>query len=229
MIHEKLPDKQGTGGVLAYMGSRFQLSRVNGIFMETIPFCKSLLGSVVIGFVIPVQHVTGEWLANAFAEFFDNGIGGIEKVIGVNETDVDFVADAVGVAVGAISLIFLAGDFWSDLSNATKVIEKRAKLDISCFLGIEVVETRDLVQRRDSAPVIGRNARSWMADQEGEVELFEESLWDDCRVVWLSKSIVRIAIVFDSLCIFGRSDVHLDMAVTAALAVRANSALVIDQ
>lgn len=218
-----------------YMRSWFQLRRVDSILVESIPLRKSLLGGVVISLVIPVEHIAREWFADAFAEFFDNGVWSVEKIISVNEADVDFFADSVSMTVGSIrsirsiSLCVLTSNFWSNLSNTAEVIEQSAELGVSSFLRIKVVESCDFVQRRDRAPVIRWDARSWVADQEGEVELLQESLWDDCWVVWLGNGVIWISIILDSLCIFGRCDIDFDVTFAVALAIRADSALVVNQ
>lgn len=143
--------------VITYMGSWSQLGGVDGIFVETIPLCKSLLGGIVISLVIPVEHIARKRLSNALAEFFDDSVRCIEEIISIDEADIDFVAGSVGMAVCSvrpIGLVLLTSDFWPHLADTAEVIEKRAELGISSFFGVEVVESRDFVQWRDRASVV---------------------------------------------------------------------------
>ena len=83
-------------------------------------------------------------------------------------------------------------NLWPDLADRAKIVKQPAQLVVSRLGGHEVVKPGDLVQWRDTAAIIRRNARPWMSYQECEMEVSQRIPRDYGGVVGLSIRVVRI-------------------------------------
>lgn len=90
-----------------------------------------------------------------------------------------------------ILLLALAGDLGSDLSDIFEVVEDSSQFIITGLARVKLCKSRDLIKRWYGAAIIRRNARAWVADEEGEVELLQYLGWNDGRVAWLCFGSVR--------------------------------------
>ena len=69
-------------------------------------------------------------------------------------------------------------------------VEETAKLIIPGFVGIEFIETCDLIQRWNRASKIGGDAGMGISDQESIVKLFKQSFGHDGGISGLSFRII---------------------------------------
>ena len=162
-----------------YGRSRLEILGVNGILVETVPFLERVLGLLVLLLGVPVQHAHVELDADGSAVVPEHAFWVVEEVIGVQDADLDAVGRGHGAVVG------LAADLGADDTGVFAVVEEAAKLIVAGLLGHELVEAGLLDERRNAAPVIAGNGVARVADKEGEVELLEQLLGHDRRVVGL--------------------------------------------
>ncbi len=120
------------------MRPRLQITAIHCILVKARPFFKRLSSLLLILVGVPFQHALVVFDADALAEGFDNELGAVEEVVGVDDADVDArmpvgmavrvaICVAVGVAVGAAVGSGVAIDFgtigrvccnlWSNLAN----------------------------------------------------------------------------------------------------------------
>ena len=168
--------------------------------MEALPFLKGFLGKFLVFLVVPDQHLRIPLDSRGLAERLD-GLGRlVEKVVCVDDADLDGVTVTVGSiirrTIGAVRFSLLASRIWSDLAFGTQVVEEAAQLVVASFIGAEVVEASHFVQGRDGAAVVAGNAVFWVADEEGEVVCLQEICWDDAGVVGLAVGVVGIRWTF---------------------------------
>lgn len=169
---------QGAGQT--YMGSGLELGRIDGILVETFPLLKSLFGILVVLFVVPVQHAGRILDTNTLAELLKNSRGGVQKVIGIDNANVHGSALVLSVCC------VLTSDLGANLTARTKVVEQTALLVVSSLGGHEVVETSDLIKRRNGASPVAGNAVLGVTNEEGEVEFVENFGRNHSRVSGLS-------------------------------------------
>lgn len=102
----------------------------------------------------------------------------IKKIVGIHDANIDLCVFGIAVTVpirtsivpvGIITKFRMTSNTRPYLAVGTKVVEHTAELVVAGFGGHEVVEPGDFVKWRDGASVIRRNARTRVANQEGEV------------------------------------------------------------
>ena len=111
-------------------------------------------------------------------------VDAVDAVAAVDSTIV-IVIIVVHISVAAVAIGVLPGDVGPDLADTAEIVEDAADFVVAGFGRHEVVKSRNFVERGDRATIVRRNAGSRVADQEGEVELLEDSRWNHGRVVWL--------------------------------------------
>jgi hypothetical protein len=84
--------------VETYLSSGLELSRVDGVLVETSPLLKGLLCISVVFLIVPVQHAGRVFDTDALAELLQNGRRVVQKIIGINDTNVDSPALLLDVA-----------------------------------------------------------------------------------------------------------------------------------
>jgi hypothetical protein len=162
-----------------YGGSRLQVFGVDGILVETVPLLESVLGGLVLLLGVPVQHFHVELDADGGAVVPEHALGVVEKIIGVQNADLDAVGGGDGAAV------LLTADLRTDDAAVLAVIEEATELIVARLLGHELDEAGLLDERRHAAAVIAGNRVARVADKESEVELLEQLLGHDRRVARL--------------------------------------------
>lgn len=203
-----------------HMGSisGFERSAVNGILVETSPFLKSVFGSLVVVFGVPVQHGGGVVDADFLAVGGDDSLWVVQEVVCVDNGDADF---------SILQISMVASKSRPDLLILDKKIEDTAKFIVASLSGHEVVEAGDLIQWWNGAAEVGWDTVSWMTDEESEVELPQDLSWDDSgisrfgsRVVWVRCLGVAIGMAVDTIGTIG-----IAIGYTVCLSVCANPLL----
>lgn len=181
--------------------SGLQFAALNRILVKTLPFLERVFCLLVVRFRVPFQHAGIVVETDGLAVCSDDTGWVGEEVVGVDDADVNFLifgmANAIGQvgAVGSVNAIVhgsivlgvgLPGDIRPNLANTTEVIEDTTHLIVAGFGRQKIVETGDFIEWRDRAAVIRRDAGSWVADQEGEVELLEDLRRDHGGIVGFS-------------------------------------------
>ena len=162
-----------------YGRSRLEVLGVDGVLVEAVPLLERVLGLLVLLLGIPVQHAHVELDADRGAIVSEHALWVVEEVISVKDADLDAVGRSDGAVVG------LAADLGADDAGVFAVVEEAAELVVAGLFGHELVEAGLLDERRHAAPVIAGNGVARVADKEGEVELLEQLLGHDRRVVGL--------------------------------------------
>jgi len=180
------------------VSSGLESRRVDGVLVEASPLLELVLGELVVLWCIPLEHGGLEVDADAGAEFAHDALWVVQKVVGVDDADLVAgggvavgVAIAVGVAV-AVSVRLLSGDGGPDDAFVLQVVEDATLLVIAGLFGHEVVETGDLVERRNGAAPVAGNAVDRVTDQKGKVKLLEDLFGDHGRVARLGDGWVRV-------------------------------------
>ena len=163
----------------AYGCAGLQVLGVDGVLVEAVPLLESVLGLLVLLLGVPVQHAHVELDADGSAVVPEHALWVVKEVVGVQNADLD----AVGRGDGAV--VWLAADLGADDAGVFAVVEEAAELIVASLLGHELVEAGLLDKRWHAAPVIAGNGVAGVADKEGEVELLEQLLGHDRRVVGL--------------------------------------------
>ena len=198
--------RRGTIVRSTYVLPRVQSGRVDSILVESLPLLKCILGILVVLLGIPLQHCGLEFDANALAELTHDSLRVVEKIVCVDDADLDLVrvvGMSVGVSVGmpvgmpvgmtiGMSNCLLASDLGSDDASVLEIVENTALLVIPSFSRHEVVEASNLVKRRYRATPVAGNAVARVTNQKGEMELSEDFAGDDGRVARLRDCRVRI-------------------------------------
>jgi len=153
------------------VSSGLELSGVDSILVETSPLLKGLLGVGMVLFVVPVQHAGRVFDADTLAELLEDSRGVVQKVVGVDNTDVHSSA--------LLFASLLSSKLGSDLTARTQVVEKTTLLVVAGFGGHEVVKTGNGVERGNGASPVAGNAVLGVADEESEVELVQDLGRDD--------------------------------------------------
>ena len=164
---------------------------IDSIFVETRPFRESGLSNAMVVFVIPIQHVRAILDPDFLAIGFNDARWIVEKIIGINNSDADLAIFQFGIPTG---------DSRPNLLLLAKKFEEAVKLIVSSLRWHEVIETSDLVERRNRAAPIGWNAVAWMTDQEREVKLLQDLCRYNCGVTELCLSVVRIRSLIATIC-----------------------------
>lgn len=164
---------------MTYVLPRLEISRVNGILVETVPLLERLLGHLLV-FIVPAQHVRLELLVDGVAVLPENTLWIIKEIVGVNDADLNTARLLDSAAIIATL------DTRTNETGILAVIEKAAKLIVAGLAREEVVETGLLHERRDTAAVVAGDGVFRMADQEGEMKLLKELPWHDSRITLLS-------------------------------------------
>ena len=158
------PERQAT-----YVGSRLQVRRIDGIFMESWPLLKRLLGACLVFFVVPVQHVGIVFEIYALAELLEDPFRLVEEVVRINHADLDssFFDLAGIVTIGATVCAMYISVVWTTrpyLASRSEIIEYSTNLVVASFKWIKVVEARKLVKWWNGAAIVGWDARVRVAD-----------------------------------------------------------------
>jgi hypothetical protein len=178
-----------------------QLSAVDGILVETLPLLELPLSKGLVLFCIPYEHF---WLVvdtGGLAYSLDHARRVVEQLISVHNADLD----ALRVAVGTVGLAGLASRLRADDSLLAEVIEQLTQLRVSRLVLSEVIPTCQLIQGRECAAVVARNAVLGVSDEENKVVCCEKVSGEDSRVSLLNSRIVRVrfaGLIFPSL--YGR-------------------------
>lgn len=168
-----------------YGGSGLEVLGVDGVLVEAVPLLERVLGLLVLLLGVPVQHAHVELDADGGAVVPEHALWVVEEVVGVKDANLDAVGRCDGAIVG------LAADLGADDTGVFAVVEEAAELIVAGLLGHELVEAGLLDKRRHATPVIAGNGVARVADKEGEVELLEQLLGHDRRVVGLRRSVIR--------------------------------------
>jgi hypothetical protein len=104
------------------VSSGLEFSRVDSVLVEASPLLECLLGMVVVFFVVPVQHAGRVFDANALAELLKDGRRVVQKIISVNDTDVNS---------STLLLAILTCELGTDLAARTEVVEQATLLIIT--------------------------------------------------------------------------------------------------
>lgn len=166
------------------MSPRLQVSRMDGILVKAFPFLERIHGQFGIFRGVPIEHVRMVVNADAFAEGLDYVSWLVEQIVCVNNADLhaSFAALAIGVSVGkpvrdtvgmAVSFWLLTCQIRSNCSVTAKKIKQLTELEVTSFVVAKAVEASGLIQRRDAAAIIARDARLWVANKESKMELFQ--------------------------------------------------------
>lgn len=177
------------------MGSGFEILGIERVFMKPLPFLKRIVGSLLVFVIVPVQHPWREFKANALTVLFDDAFGIVKEVICVDETNVD-------LSIVGIASILLSREFLTHQPRVLGKVEEATEFVVAGFVGIEIVEACDVVQRRDRTTVIRWNAGMRVTDEEGEMELLQKLARDDGGIAILCSSCKGkgcLALVTDSI------------------------------
>jgi hypothetical protein len=199
--------------------------------VETWPFLKRLLGTCLVFFVVPVQHIGLVFEVHTLAEPLQDTFGVVEEVVCINYTDLDtwFLGlggiVAIGGAVGLLRVgiaVCVVCMTWSDLAYLSQVVEHPMNFVVSSLDWIEIVESGKLVEWRDGAAVIGWDARVRVTDQESKVKFGEHVGRDDGGVVglcfgviWCESVLTARACTIDVIDTIGDCAVRSDSALDA--------------
>lgn len=168
-----------------YGGSGLQVFGVDGVLVEAVPLLESVLGVLVLFLRVPVEHRHVELDPDGRAVLPEHTFRVVEQVVGVQDADFDAAWLRDRAVVG------LAADLGSDNAGLLEVVEGATQLVVTGFFRHEVVEAGLLDERRHAAAVIAGNGVARVADKEREVELLQQLLGHDSRVVRLGWSGVR--------------------------------------
>lgn len=159
--------------------------------MESGPLLKRIFGSLLALLVAPLQHLWAVVNAYFLAKSFDDSVGIIQQIVGINDGDTDFAV---------AQLTMLTSDGRSDLLLVLQVIKNSAELVVAGFGGHEIVKPGDGGLGRDGTVIVRRDAAARMANQEGEVEFLENLLRNHCWITGLSLGIVGIWCLLCAVC-----------------------------
>ena len=143
----------------------------------------------------PIEHVGGKIDTCALTKGLDDPGRIVQQIVGIYNAHLDPPSDSIRGVVSIAcrsSIGSLTCSCWPNLADGAKIIEQAAQLIVSRLGWHEVIEPSDPVQWRDTAAVVGRNTRTWVPDQEGEVEVPQCIPRDHGRVVGLSIRVERI-------------------------------------
>lgn len=171
--------------------------------MEAPPLRELLPGEAAVLLAVPAEHVGRVLDADAPAVGLDHGRGVVEEVVCVDDADLhSFFGRSVDAVhtIGAVHLLdtldvgveTTRGDVRSDKAHLAHVLKDPADLVVAGLGGVEIVEARHLVQRRDGAAVVRGDAVVRIADQEGEVEPGQHLQRHDGRVARLGLGVVGV-------------------------------------
>ena len=165
-----------------------QFCRIDSILMESLPLFESLFCLLMVELRVPVQHGWFILHPYALAIRLNNPARVIQEVIRVNNADLHAsflrVIDPFRFSVG---LAVLDND-----ARFKEVVECATQFIVACFTWHEVVKTRYAVEGRDCATVVARDAAARVADQEGEMEVFQYCQWYHCGVIRLGGSAIWV-------------------------------------
>ena len=150
---------------------------MNRIVVEAEPLLEGILHVLLVIRVVPDEHVGAVVDASLLAEGLDNFIWVIKQVVGIEHRDLDTalfvsVGGTIGGAVGLLGV--LASQLGTNKTLRFQVVEQLHKLDVAGLAGQEVLEAGGLIQRRDGAAVVRRDATARVADQERPVVLLQD-------------------------------------------------------
>lgn len=181
---------------------RLQIRRMDRVLVEALPLLKHLHSVLLLLRSVPVQHVGRIVNADALAKCLDDLVGLVQEVVGVDDANLYF---AVAIAVAVRLLLVLAAlalsrNSRTNVPDGAEIVERAAEFVVARFVGAEVVEARHLVERRDCAAVVRRDALARVADEKRKVELLEQACRQHGRVIRL-----RLRGVRETLCRIGDS------------------------
>lgn len=180
---------------------------VNGVVVEAIPLLKGLGGVLLVVLVAPLQHGGAVVDADLLAVGLEDGLGVVEQVVGVDDGDGAALRTHAPLAARVVERLvqgrLVAGLGGADDALVEQVVEQPAQLVVPGLGGHELVEARQLAQRRDRAPVVGRDGPPRVPDQEGPVEATQHLGRHHRRVVLLGVVVCRP--VDETVCVGGSS------------------------
>jgi hypothetical protein len=115
--------------------TRLQRRAANSVIVEAVPFLKRVFGLPVVLLTVPVQHRGGVRKAGFFAEGFDDAVGVVGEVVGVNYGDAD-------LAIVHWAFVFSCKSRPNE-SFRQEVVEDPAEFVVTCFVRHEVIESDD--------------------------------------------------------------------------------------
>lgn len=153
--------------------------------MEALPLLKLVLGELMVLLGVPLQHPIVPCNAHALAECTHDPLRISEHLIRVDEADLHLVAAVTigGRVTVRVTIGLLASNLRPHNTGGAEVVEDAPQLVVAGFFGHEVAEARDVVEGRDGAAPVARDAVLRVADEEGEVELAQNLIRDHGRVL----------------------------------------------
>lgn len=124
---------------------------LDSIVMEAIPLGK-MLSSMLTVLFIPLQHTLLEVDVGSIAVTSDRLLWVVQHIIRIHDRQVLPVDEPL----------------------LDQKVKQPHELLVPSLVGHEVVEARDLLQRRDRTPVVRGDGAARMADEEGEVKFAKD-------------------------------------------------------
>lgn len=144
--------------------------------MEPAPFLETVCGVPIIVLGIPAEHTGIVLDPDAIAERLHHGPRFLQHLVRVDNADIDpgvvrralpalAGGDGLEDAVDFIDdLVPARGQVRPDQARVAQVLERAPDFVVAGLGGVVVVEARDVVERWDCAPVVGRDAVVRVAD-----------------------------------------------------------------
>jgi len=187
-----------------YVCSRSQLSRLHSIVVETVPLFECFPSTLLIVVIFPMEHLWAIVQTDCLAICFDDLGRVVKKIVCVNDTNVGwrgrissstvravccpvrFMGSTVHAIGGLRSpVLSCASERRSHTTSGDQVIEDSADLIVPGFILEEFIEPCDLVEGRDCASIVRRDAEMRITDQKREEELLQHFARDDGWIAWL--------------------------------------------
>ena len=198
----------------AYVKSCHQTLGLNSIIMETSPLLKRLARDRMILLRIPNQHIRRIRHTSSTTERLDSRRRRIKHIIRINDTD---LIDSVEIRLGPRRRRQIRTSSYTrtDQTLSPKIIEVSTQLIVAGLLGIEVRESRQLVQWGNRAPIVRGDTVVGVTDQECPVEPGLDVAWHHSGVTWFGEGVVW---VWTSGC-QGSIDVAVHLTVSVGVSV----------
>ena len=171
------------------MSSRNQGLGLNRVIVESAPLLEAVTGKIIILLRVPGQQRRIIRDTHAGAESLDGRRRSIQHIIRIDQ------ADLMNGLLGAAMLdldIRSCRHARSDKPLANEVVKVSSELAVPGLGGVVVVESRDVIQRRNGAAIIRGHAVVRITDEERKVEAFLNLARYHRRVSRLSRSIVGV-------------------------------------
>lgn len=146
--------------------------------METSPFLKGLPRLGLIPFVFPAKHVGSKVQPNSLAVSLHHLLWVIQKIIGIDDTDVLLLKTVVRSIDSLDSIGSVASrawrsacEMWANDARRDQIIKDTPNFVVSSFGRIEVVESSDFVKGGNRATIVRWDAIVRIPNQESKMEL----------------------------------------------------------